>query len=150
MHCLSDVRETIRNSGARGAEGRPAYRLVLEKYHVDELYDASVRESREGSGQRRGGVRSGVVDGGVNGAGWTTRIDGGPLAAVGPVCDRWVVNLMGFGAKVFSYPMRILQTGLVQNYAMFIVLGVLAFLAYYFCIFDFGSSLIKVELGEIR
>jgi hypothetical protein len=53
--------------------------------------------------------------------------------------DLWVidglVNVMGFSVKVLSYPTRVLQTGLVQNYAMFIVLGVLALLAYYFVLF---------------
>jgi hypothetical protein len=34
--------------------------------------------------------------------------------------------------RLCSYPMRIVQTGLVQNYALLITLGVLAFLAYYF------------------
>jgi hypothetical protein len=33
--------------------------------------------------------------------------------------------------KFISYPVRMLQTGLVQNYALFIVLGALGLLAYY-------------------
>jgi len=49
--------------------------------------------------------------------------------------DLWVidglVNVLAFLTKVLSYPVRILQTGLVQTYAWFIVLGVLVFMGYY-------------------
>lgn len=38
---------------------------------------------------------------------------------------------MGFSVKLLSYPVRIVQTGLVQTYALLIVLGVLVFMAYY-------------------
>ena len=49
--------------------------------------------------------------------------------------DKWVidgfVNVLGFGTKVLSYPVRVIQTGLVQTYAWLITLGVLIFMAYY-------------------
>ena len=49
--------------------------------------------------------------------------------------DTWVidglVNVVGFGTKLLSYPVRVIQTGLVQTYAWLITLGVLVFMAYY-------------------
>ena len=49
--------------------------------------------------------------------------------------DTWVidglVNVLAFMVKIMSWPARIVQTGLVQNYAWFITAGVLAFLVYY-------------------
>jgi hypothetical protein len=72
-----------------------------------------------------------VVDGGVNGVGWSTRMS----AELSRLWDIWVidglVNVLGFTVKVLSYPARILQTGLVQSYALLIVLGVLVFMGYY-------------------
>ena len=41
------------------------------------------------------------------------------------------VRLSAFSVKVLSYPVRLLQTGLVQTYALFIVFGVLIFFTYY-------------------
>jgi hypothetical protein len=42
------------------------------------------------------------------------------------------VNVTAFVVKVLSYPVRVIQTGLVQNYAWMITLGVLIFMVYYF------------------
>jgi NADH-quinone oxidoreductase subunit L len=109
----------------------PLYQLVLEKYRVDELYDLLFVNRVKNLGNGLAAFDLGVVDGAVNGAGWTTRM----TAELSRIWDLYVidgiVNLIGFVAKLFSYPMRIVQTGLVQNYALLITLGVLAFMAYY-------------------
>ena len=72
-----------------------------------------------------------VVDGGVNGVGWSTRMS----AELSRLWDIWVVdglvNVVGFGTKLLSYPVRVVQSGVVQTYAFFIVLGVLIFMTYY-------------------
>ncbi|HTS68788.1 MAG TPA: NADH-quinone oxidoreductase subunit L, partial [Terriglobia bacterium] len=72
-----------------------------------------------------------VVDGGVNGVGWSTRM----TAELSRLWDTWVidglVNVLGFFVKILSWPARILQTGLVQNYAWFITAGVLFFMIYF-------------------
>ena len=72
-----------------------------------------------------------VVDGGVNGAGRLTRF----TSRASIWWDTWVVDglvrLTAFLVKFSSYPFRMLQTGLVQNYAFMIVLGVLVLLTYY-------------------
>ena len=73
----------------------------------------------------------GVVDGGVNGVGWLTRMS----AELSRLWDTWVidglVNVLAFVVKIMSWPARIVQTGMVQNYAWFITVGVMVFMLYY-------------------
>ena len=38
---------------------------------------------------------------------------------------------MAFVVRLMSYPVRVVQTGQVQSYALLIVLGLLGFVAYY-------------------
>ncbi len=68
---------------------------------------------------------------GVDGAGWLTRI----TSRVSMVWDSWIVDgLVNLAARVvwvLSYPVRMLQTGRVSRYALFMLLGVLIFLGYY-------------------
>ncbi len=109
----------------------PAYQLVLNKYYVDELYDALFVNRTKDLGNGLAAFDLGVVDGGVNGAGWITR----STATLSRLWDLWVldglVNVAAYVVKALSYPVRVVQTGLVQTYAWLITLGVLAFLAYY-------------------
>ena len=72
------------------------------------------------------------MDGGVNGAGWLTRF----TSTVSIWWDTWIVDgsvrLLSFtGQDWLLIPMRILQTGMVQAYALVFVLGLLAFFAYF-------------------
>jgi NADH-quinone oxidoreductase subunit L len=83
------------------------YKLLLNKYYVDEVYDAAIVQpiktvSTQGLWQ---GVDVRVVDGAVNGAGY----------------------LVG----AFSAGLRLLQTGSVKSYAAGTFLGAVAILAYY-------------------
>ena len=68
-----------------------------------------------------------VVDGGVNGTGWLTRV----TSTISMWWDTWIIDgavrLSSFIVKISSYPVRILQTGYVQAYALVFVAGVLAF-----------------------
>jgi NADH-quinone oxidoreductase subunit L len=109
----------------------PAETVLLNKYYVDELYDALFVNRTKNLGNGLAAFDQIVVDGGVNGVGWTTRL----TADASRLWDKWVidglVNVAAFMVKVLSYPVRVVQTGLVQNYAWLIVVGVLAFLGYY-------------------
>ena len=98
-------RRDIADSAARGLSG--VYRLLLNKYYVDELYDAAIVQpikviSTEGLWR---GVDVKVIDGAVNGT--AAVIDGG--AAV----------------------LRRLQTGSVRAYAGSLLVGVVIILGYY-------------------
>jgi NADH-quinone oxidoreductase subunit L len=109
----------------------PVETVLLHKYYVDEVYDALFVNRTKNLGNGLAAFDQVVVDGGVNGVGWTARMTG----ELTRFWDKWVidglVNASAFIVKMFSYPARVLQTGLVQNYAWLIVLGVLAFMGYY-------------------
>jgi NADH-quinone oxidoreductase subunit L len=85
----------------------PIHRLLLNKYYVDELYDATIVQpvqavSREGLWR---GVDVGVIDGAVNGVGTIVEASSGVL--------------------------RRLQTGSVRAYAGSLFIGVVLMLGYY-------------------
>jgi NADH-quinone oxidoreductase subunit L len=108
------------------------YRLVYGKYYMDEIYDALFVNRVKDLGTTLASFDANVVDGlGVDGAGWLTRM----ASRLSIWWDTWIVDgLVNLGARIvwlFSYPVRMLQTGLVPNYALLIVLGLLVFLGYY-------------------
>jgi NADH-quinone oxidoreductase subunit L len=108
------------------------YRLVYRKYYVDEIYDALFVNRAKDLGTTLASFDANVIDGlGVDGAGWLTRA----TSRLSIWWDTWIVDgLVNLAARLvwlFSYPVRMVQTGLVPNYALLIVLGVLMFLSYY-------------------
>ncbi|MGH8650633.1 MAG: hypothetical protein ACREUP_15205, partial [Burkholderiales bacterium] len=108
------------------------HRLLQNKYYVDEIYGALfVDGMAKGGGTALGKFDSSVIDGGVNGTAWMTRL----TSSVSIWWDTWIIDggvrASAFGVKILSYPVRLLQTGLVQGYALMIVVGVLIFLSYY-------------------
>jgi NADH-quinone oxidoreductase subunit L len=111
---------------------KPLHGLLYNKWYVDEIYDfLFVNGLCKGGGQLCSDFDCTVVDGGVNGAGWLTRF----ISRVSMWWDTWVVDgavrFSSFFVKMLSYPVCILQTGRVQAYAFFVVIGALAFLGYY-------------------
>jgi len=108
----------------------PLYPALLNKWYVDELYDALFVNRAKGAGASMWKFDSKIVDGLVNGSAWTT-----VKSAVGSSWwDRWIVDglvrLVGGVVKTLSWPLRLVQTGYVQNYALVMVLGVLVFIGY--------------------
>ena len=110
---------------------RTAHTVLLNKYYVDELYGALFVNRTKNLGNGFSAFDQTVVDGGVNGSAWLTRT----TAEGSRLWDIWVidgfVNLMAFVVRLISYPVRVVQTGQVQSYALLIVLGLLGFVAYY-------------------
>ena len=109
------------------------YRLVYNKYYVDQIYDSLFVNRAKDLGLALGAFDRTVVDGaGVNGAGWLTRF----ISKVSMWWDTWIVDgSVRFGARIvwlLSYPVRMVQDGLVQSYMLLIVIGLIGFLAYYF------------------
>jgi NADH-quinone oxidoreductase subunit L len=100
----------LRRPGAADAVARSfggPYRLLLNKYYVDELYDAAVVQPIKllSTGGLWKGVDAGMIDGAVNGVGLSVRAGSGGL--------------------------RRLQTGSVRTYAASLFLGVVLILGYY-------------------
>jgi NADH-quinone oxidoreductase subunit L len=111
---------------------KPLHSLLYNKWYVDEIYDfLFVNGLCKGGGEVLGAFDRNVVDGGVNGAGWLTRSS----AKVSMWWDKWIVDgavrFTAFFVKLLSYPVCILQTGRVQAYAFFVVIGVLVMFGYY-------------------
>jgi len=114
------------------ARFKPVHTLLYNKWYVDEIYDFLFVDGLcKGGGLAFGAFDRDVVDGGVNGAGWLTRFS----STVSIWWDTWIVDgAVRFGSffvKMMSYPVCILETGRVQTYAFFVVVGVLAFLGFY-------------------
>jgi NADH-quinone oxidoreductase subunit L len=83
------------------------YRLLVNKYWVDEIYDASVVQpiKRTSSGLLWRGMDAGMIDGTVNG--------------------------VGLAVRGWSAVLRRLQTGSVRAYAMSLFVGAIGVLGYY-------------------
>ena len=102
---LPDEPRARRRDGARASPA--VHRLLLNKYYVDELYDAAiVQPIKRALGRRAVAVRRRrVIDGAVNGVG---------------------VFVRGSAARAAR-----LQTGSVRAYAASLFLGVVLILGYY-------------------
>jgi NADH-quinone oxidoreductase subunit L len=119
----------------------PVYDLLYNKYYVDEGYDYAFTGRRKvgklrlgtmGLGEASSWFDSRVIDGTVNAAGWITRLS----ATLSIWWDKWIIDGVGVNgpailARMLSYPTRLLQWGLVQWYALVMVVGLVGFVAYY-------------------
>ena len=105
---------------------RAPHRVLLNKYYVDEAYNALfVRGLALGGGRASHDVDREVVDGAVNGLAWLTR---DVVAKVSNVWDRYAVdgavNLTAYALDNMSYVLRAVQNGLVQQYALSMLIAV--------------------------
>jgi len=108
-----------------------AHRVLSNKYYVDELYNATVVSGTFNAGDGLWNVDRNVVDGAVNGTGWVTIISSWFSGLTDRTVVDGVVNLVGWIVQELSHVFRRLQTGLVQNYALLMLLGVFAFVSVY-------------------
>jgi NADH-quinone oxidoreductase subunit L len=134
-HAHTGFREPIE------AASPEAYKILLNKYYVDEGYDYVFTGRRKVDGARLGVMGLGeasswfdanVVDGAVNGAGWITRM----TARFSSWWDRWIIDGIGVNgpailARLLSYPARLFELGLVQWYALVMTVGLVGFVFYY-------------------
>jgi NADH-quinone oxidoreductase subunit L len=108
-----------------------AHNLLYNKYFVDELYNATFIKGFMKSSFGMWGFDRRVVDGAVNGTGWTTVF----ASWISSLLDRYVVdgavNFVGRSSEESSFVFRRVQTGLVQNYALLMLAGVCAFVSIY-------------------
>ena len=108
-----------------------AHRWIYNKYYVDEAYDALVVNRTKGLGNVLTWFDNHIVDGLVNGTATFTRITAWISGLFDlQVVDR-LVNLIAEIVEFFSAAFRKLQTGMMQRYALFFVLGVIAVITLY-------------------
>jgi NADH-quinone oxidoreductase subunit L len=120
--------ETAERLAARWAG---PHRVLTNKYYVDEAYDATAVRGTMGAARGSWWFDAWVVDGLVNGSGWTTRA----MAWMSGMFDRFVVdglvNGTGITLREASHGFRRFQTGLIQNYALLMLIGVFMFVSVY-------------------
>jgi NADH-quinone oxidoreductase subunit L len=108
------------------------YKLLYNKYYVDQLYDAMFVNRVKDLALTLGSFDVNFINGlGVDGSGWVTRL----TSSISGLWDSWIVDgLVNLAARIvwlFSWPVRMLQTGRVARYALFMLFGLLIFLGYY-------------------
>jgi len=110
---------------------RGLYRVLLNKFYVDELYGKVVLAPYYALCRASAWFDRYVVDGAVNAAGYLTL--GTSYASVG--FDSYVVdglvNLAGYTVRGVSWIFRKLQTGIVQSYATAMVFGIFVLVSVY-------------------
>jgi NADH-quinone oxidoreductase subunit L len=107
------------------------HRVLSNKYYVDEVYNATVISGTFAAGTGLWAVDRNVVDGVVNGSGWLTIVSAWFSGLTDKSVVDGVVNLVGRICEAGSFWFRKLQTGLVQNYAMWMLVGIFAFVSIY-------------------
>ncbi|HUV05158.1 MAG TPA: NADH-quinone oxidoreductase subunit L [Armatimonadota bacterium] len=102
-----------------------AYKLLASKYYLDELYWAALVVPLFWIVRTLSRFDERIVDGFVNGVGYVTV----GLSLVQGWIDKWVidalVNLIGGLTKFAARSLRLTQTGIFQDYAAIMFLGVL-------------------------
>ncbi|MBP1633865.1 MAG: proton-translocating NADH-quinone oxidoreductase, chain [Acidobacteria bacterium] len=107
------------------------HRVLTNKYYVDELYGATVIRGTMRGADGLWTFDRQVVDGAVNGSGWVTIISSWLSHLIDKYLVDGLVNLVGSLLQESSFIFRRVQTGLIQNYALLMVVGVFAFVSLY-------------------
>src|SRR3954465_4300840 len=105
---------------------RPLYEASYNKYWVDEIYGAAVTRRTMDLSRYVYQFDSKVVDGAVHGIPWVSRLVSSITGAFDRVFVDGIVNtIAGFVVRLVSPLVRATQTGLAQNYALMMVMGLL-------------------------
>jgi NADH-quinone oxidoreductase subunit L len=105
---------------------RPLYEASYNKYWVDEFYGWAITRRTMDLARGVFAFDSKVVDGGVNGSAWLTRLSSRITGGIDKYFVDGLVNaIAAFIVRLMSPLIRSVQTGLAQNYALVMVLGLL-------------------------
>ena len=111
----------------------PLYRASYNKYWIDEIYGWAVTRRTMDLARGVFAFDSKVVDGGVNGAAWLTRLSSVITGGTDKYFVDGLVNaIANFVVRLMSPIVRAAQTGLTANYALVMVIGLLVAVAFYF------------------
>jgi NADH-quinone oxidoreductase subunit L len=111
----------------------PLHRASFNKYWVDEFYGAAFTRRTMDLARMVYATDSRGIDGAVNGAAWLTR----QLSRFTGNADRLVVDgavngVAGFVKLLMSPLLRAAQTGMTANYALVMILGLVAAVGIFF------------------
>src|SRR5713226_4689776 len=110
----------------------PLYRASYHKYWIDEFFGWAFTRRTMDLARGAFAFDSKVVDGGVNGSAWLTRLSSLITGGTDKYFVDGLVNaIAGFVVRLMSPMVRAAQTGLTQNYALIMVIGLLVAVALY-------------------
>jgi NADH-quinone oxidoreductase subunit L len=122
---------------------RPLYQASYNKYWVDEFFGITVTRRVMDAARGVFTFDSKVVDGAVNGSAWLTRLASRITGGTDQYLVDGVVNAFGaFIIRLMSPLFRAAQTGFTQNYALVMVLGLVAAVAMFF-----GADILQAFKG---
>ncbi len=110
----------------------PLYRASYNKYWIDEFYGWAITLRTMDLARAVYNFDSKVVDGGVNGSAWLTRLSSRITGGTDKYFVDGLVNAIAdFVVRLMSPIVRAAQTGFTQNYALMMVIGLLLAVAFY-------------------
>jgi NADH-quinone oxidoreductase subunit L len=110
----------------------PLYRASYNKYWIDEFYGWAITRRTMDLARAVFQFDSKVVDGGVNGSAWLTRLSSKITGGTDKYFVDGLVNAIAdFVVRLMSPIVRAAQTGFTQNYALVMVVGLLLAVAFY-------------------
>jgi NADH-quinone oxidoreductase subunit L len=110
----------------------PLYRASYHKYWIDEFFGWAFTRRTMDLARAVFAFDSKVVDGGVNGSAWLTRLSSRITGNTDKYFVDGLVNaIAGFVVRLMSPMVRAAQTGLTANYALVMVIGLLVAVALY-------------------
>jgi NADH-quinone oxidoreductase subunit L len=111
---------------------RPLYEASYHKYWIDEIYGWAITRRTMDLARAVFAFDSKVVDGGVNGSAWFTRLSSLITGGTDIYFVDGIVNaIANFVVRLMSPIVRAAQTGFTQNYALVMVIGLLVAVAFY-------------------
>jgi NADH:ubiquinone oxidoreductase subunit 5 (subunit L)/multisubunit Na+/H+ antiporter MnhA subunit len=122
---------------------RPLYQASYNKYWVDEFYGWAVTRRTMDAARAVFAFDSKVIDGAVNGSAWLTRLSSRITGGTDKyLVDGLVNTIAAFIIRLMSPLFRAAQTGFTQNYALVMVLGLVAAVALFF-----GADILQAFKG---
>ena len=112
---------------------KPIYQASYNNFWVDEFYGWAITRRVMDFSRAVFAFDSKVIDGLVNGSAWFTRLSSRITGGTDQyLVDGLVNGVAAFVARLMSPLFRAAQTGLTQNYALVMVLGLVAAVALFF------------------
>jgi len=105
----------------------PIYTFLQRKWYFDELYHTAVVRLTIGVSRVLRWFDDRVIDGLVNGTAFVTKISAYTSGRFDNVVIDGMVSLVAYIAGFFGLALRKVQTGKVQTYIVFVILGVMVF-----------------------
>ncbi|MDD8018115.1 MAG: NADH-quinone oxidoreductase subunit L [Bacteroidota bacterium] len=110
---------------------KPLHTFLYRKWYFDELYDATAVAATIGIARVLAWFDAKIIDGIVNGAASVTRIGSVVSGKFDSIVVDGAVNFTAYFAGFFGLLLRKVQTGKVQTYIIFALIGLMALLALY-------------------